>query len=151
MNFAVLSEIEMDILKLLWQSERPLSRAEIFEGVSDKKKHPTAINQILNNMMAKDVICVAGLVRCGKIYGRTYAPTMSREEFLMRQAQEIMPDISPETRFLRTVSAWSEGEDISAETLKELEELLRKRREELRQESELKKIVEAYKRESDLE
>ena len=101
--------------------------------------------------MAKDAICVAGLVRCGKIYGRTYAPTMSREEFLMRQAQEIMPDISPETRFLRTVSAWSEGEDISAETLKELEELLRKRREELRQESELKKIVEAYKRESDLE
>ena len=111
----------------------------------------SAINQILNNMMAKDAICVAGLVRCGKIYGRTYAPTMSREEFLMRQAQEIMPDISPETRFLRTVSAWSEGEDISAETLKELEELLRKRREELRQESELKKIVEAYKRESDLE
>jgi len=149
MQYTILSQTEMDVLELLWKSEKALSRAEIFEGLPRKKKYPTAINQILNNMMEKNVIRVDGLVRCGKIYGRTYAPALSREEFLVHQAQELMPDVSPEERFLRTVSVWSENEEIGQETLSELENLLKERREKLKQESELEQLIEAHKREKE--
>lgn len=149
MKYTLLSETEMEVLDLLWQKGRALSRAEIFDGLPRKKKHPTAINQILNNMMEKKVLRVDGLVRCGKIYGRTYAPSMSREEFVVHQAEELMPEFSPETRFLRTVSAWSENGDIGQETLSELENLLKTRREQLQQESELEQLIEAHKREAE--
>ena len=74
--------------------------------------------------MKKGVLQVDGMARCGKIYGRTYTPTMTQQEFLARRTQEITPGLTTKERILGVVAALANQEGLDAETIQELEQLL---------------------------
>lgn len=131
MKCILLSETELDILQILWEEKNGLSRPEILTRLEGKAWNPNSIHQVLNSMMKKGVLQVDGMARCGKVYGRTYSPTLTQQEFLARRAQEIMPGLSSRERILGIVAALTE-EGIDAETINELEKLLAARRMELR-------------------
>lgn len=131
MEYITLSATELDVLELLWAAGKALSRPEILERMPHKPKSVNAIHQVLNSLMAKDLIHVEGMVLCSKIYGRTYAPVLSREEFLIRRAEEVLPGLSPRTRLVKLVSALTETDELDEETIEELEKLLEARRQEL--------------------
>lgn len=131
MKCILLSETELDILQILWEEKKGLSRPEILTRLEGKAWNPNSIHQVLNSMMKKGVLQVDGMARCGKVYGRTYSPTLTQQEFLARRAQEIMPGLSSRERILGIVAALTE-EGIDAETINELEKLLAARRMELR-------------------
>lgn len=122
-----LSTNEFKILQVLWEEGRSLSRPEIIERTPDKDWNPNSIHLILNNMIEKGVLCVDGLTRCGKGYGRTYAPTMTQMEYAANQAMDATPDCTPDERLLGVVSALIENEHISNKTISELEKLLQKK------------------------
>jgi len=151
MGYTILTETEMNVLKLLWNSERALTRSEIFDRLPNKKGHTNAINQVLNTMMEKGVVRVDGLTRCGRIYGRTYAPAMTMEEFLVQQAEGVMSECTADARFLRIASAWAEGGKISRKAILELNNQLQTYLQKLEQESKLEELMEAHKRELNLE
>lgn len=130
-EYISISENEMDILELLWKAGRALSRPELLEGLANRQKNPNALHQVLNGMMKKGILKVEGIVLCGKVYGRTYAPTMSQNEFLIHRTEEVLPDLSLGGRVLRVVSALTDQEGIDEETIAELEELLKARKQEL--------------------
>ena len=131
MKCILLSETELDILQILWEEKKGLSRPEILTRLEGKAWNPNSIHQVLNSMMKKGVLQVDGMARCGKVYGRTYSPTLTQQEFLVRRAQEIIPGLSARERTLGIVAALTE-EGIDAETIDELEKLLAARRMELR-------------------
>ncbi len=131
MKYTLLSETELDIMQLLWQEKKDLSRPEILAHLEGKDWNPNSIHQVLNSMMKKGVLKVEGLARCGKVYGRTYSPTLTQQEFLVLRAQEITPQLSPRERLLGIVAALTDQEGIDAETINELEQLLAVRKKEL--------------------
>ena len=132
MKYISLSDTEMDILKILWEANHALSRPEILERLDKQDWNPNSIHQVLNSMMKKDVLKVDGLTLCGKIYGRTYAPTMSQAEFLARRIEEATGNMSGDQRLLGVFASLIEHDDISAETVSRLEAMLQKRKEELK-------------------
>lgn len=131
MKYILLSETELDIMQLLWKEKNGLSRPEILSHLEGKDWNPNSIHQVLNSMMKKGVLCVDGMARCGKVYGRTYIPTMTQQEFLARRAHEITPGLSSRERLLGIVAALTDQDGIDAETITELEQLLATRKKEL--------------------
>lgn len=131
MKYILLSETELDIMQILWKEKNGLSRPEILSRLEGKEWNPNSIHQVLNSMMKKGVLQVEGMTRCGKIYGRTYSPTLTQQEFLARRTQEITPGLSSKERLLGVVAALTEEEGIDIEAINELELLLEARKKEL--------------------
>ena len=76
-----LTRSEMEIMDVLWEAGEPLSRSDLLERSLEKSWKDSSIHILLNGMLQKDLIREAGFVKRGKTYGRTFLPTMTREEY----------------------------------------------------------------------
>ena len=112
-----LSANEFTILTLLWEEGRALSRPEIIELTPDRDWNPNLIHLILNNMIDKGVLKVAGLTRCGRGYGRTYTPTMSRAQYAAFQVEQFTRGIPADERLSEVLRAMLEREPVSLAAL----------------------------------
>ncbi len=131
MSAPSLSSNEFCILKLLWTENRAMTRPEILEALPDKDWNPNSIHLILNNMIKKGVLQVEGVARCGRGYGRTYAPTLSQTEYAAAQALDATPDMTVSARLLGVVAALVDKKGIDEQTIAELEQMLEEKRKEL--------------------
>lgn len=75
-----LTKSEMEIMDVLWAEELPLSRSDLLEH-KDKTWKDSSVHILLNGLLQKGAIREAGFVRRSKTYGRTFVPTMTREEY----------------------------------------------------------------------
>lgn len=131
MRYILLSETELDIMQILWNEAEGLSRPEILARLEGKDWNPNSIHQVLNSMMKKGVLQVDGMARCGRVYGRTYKPALTQQEFLARRTQEITPGFTKKERLLGVVAALVDQDGLDAETIHELEQMLATRKKEL--------------------
>ena len=76
-----LTRSEMEIMDVLWESDKPLSRADLLARSEEKTWKDSSVHILLNGLLAKGAIREAGLVKRSKTYGRTFAPTLTREEY----------------------------------------------------------------------
>ena len=76
-----LTRSEMEIMDVLWEAGEPLSRSDLLERSQEKSWKDSSIHILLNGMLQKNMIREAGFVKRGKTYGRTFLPTMTREEY----------------------------------------------------------------------
>lgn len=132
MSCTTLSSNEFSILQLLWSVERPLTRPEILERMPDKAWNPNSIHLILNNMIKKGVLKVEGVARCGRGYGRTYAPAMTQTEFAALQAMDATPNMAVNDRLLGVVAALVDKQGVDEKTITELEQMLEEKKKELK-------------------
>jgi predicted transcriptional regulator len=85
----ILSANEYVILALMWEENRPITRAEILKGTPNKNWNPASIHLILNSMLSKGVIKITDE---SVKYGRTYEPTLSYDEYLLTVLKTICPN-----------------------------------------------------------
>lgn len=76
-----LTKSEMEIMEVLWDVGVPLSRAELIEQSTEKSWKDSSVHILLNGLLQKQAIQEAGFVKCSKTYGRTFTPTMTREQY----------------------------------------------------------------------
>lgn len=76
-----LTKSEMEIMDVLWASEQPLSRSDLLERSEEKTWKDSSVHILLNGLLQKGAIREAGVVKRSKTYGRTFSPTMTREEY----------------------------------------------------------------------
>ena len=76
-----LTKSELEIMNVLWDAGRPLTRGEILELSVDKKWKDNSIHILLNRLLAKGAIAEGGFTRSGKSYGRLYEPQISGEDY----------------------------------------------------------------------
>lgn len=81
-----LTRSEMEIMDVLWEAGEPLSRSDLLERSQEKSWKDSSIHILLNGMLQKNMIREAGFVKRGKTYGRTFLPTMTREEYFASTA-----------------------------------------------------------------
>lgn len=123
-----LRQSEMEILEALWASQEPMSSAALLDAIPQRKWKERSIFAILDDLLKKELIYEAGFVRRGKTIARTFAPTMTYADFLAKQMAQ-----APYRPALPTLmSAFLNTEDVTEDTLAELETLLAKRKAELR-------------------
>lgn len=76
-----LTKSEMEIMDVLWQSDRALSRSDFLEHSEEKSWKDSSVHILLNGLLRKGAIAESGYVKRSKTYGRTFLPTMTREEY----------------------------------------------------------------------
>ena len=76
-----LTKSEMEIMDVLWGSEKPLSRADLLAHSEEKTWKDSSVHILLNGLLQKGAIQEAGLIKRSKTYGRIFSPTMTREEY----------------------------------------------------------------------
>ena len=76
-----LTKSEMEIMDVLWASDVPLSRADLLERSEEKTWKDSSVHILLNGLLKKAAIKEAGFVKRSKTYGRTFVPTLTREQY----------------------------------------------------------------------
>ena len=120
-----LTKSEHEIMDLLWREARPLSRSEIIDLTPERSWKPASIHILLNSMLEKGAIGVAGFVQSTKNYARTFTPTLTADEYAVLQFKHS--SAFNEQSVIHLVSALVE--DIQdQDTLDQLVQILEKRK-----------------------
>ena len=108
-----LTKSEMEIMDVLWEAQVPLSRSDLLERSAEKTWKDSSVHILLNGMLQKNVIREAGFVKRSKTYGRTFVPTMTREEYFATTvySHRHKPDI------VGLIDALLQREDITEEEM----------------------------------
>ena len=131
MNAISLTKNELEIMELMWKEGRPLSRTEIIELSPNRSWSASSIHILLNKLLEKKAIEVSGFVQTNKNYGRTYAPLITQNDYLLFSLNELKESPYYKSKSDATVSIFSaliEDKDVSDELLCELEEILEERK-----------------------
>ena len=117
-----LTRSEMEIMDVLWAAECPLSRSDLLEQSTEKSWKDSSVHILLNGMLQKGIIREAGFVKRSKTYGRTFAPTLTREEYfaLYVFSHRHKPQI------VKLVEALLRRDDITQEEMDQIRSLVNK-------------------------
>lgn len=122
-----LTKSEMEIMDVLWGSKEPLSRADLLERSEQKSWKDSSVHILLNGLLQKKAICEAGFVKRSKTYGRTFAPTLTREEYFATTifSHREKPEI------VGLVAALLKRRDITLDQLDQIEQIVAARKAEV--------------------
>ena len=118
-----LTKSEMEIMDVLWEADMPLSRSDLLERSTEKTWKDSSVHILLNGMLQKGVIREAGFVKRSKTYGRTFSPTLTREEYFAATvySHRYKPSI------VGLVEALLRREDITEEEMEQIKLLVCKK------------------------
>lgn len=123
-----LTNRELDIIQILWKADHPLLASEI-----QKQKPQLNINTVqaaLRKLTACEMVRVAELVQNGTVFGRTYEPVISYEQYILTEFRDMFPQDGKRRNAL--MAALIEDSIDTDATFHELEELIKKYREGLK-------------------
>ena len=122
-----LTRSEMEIMDVLWEDGGALSRSDFLERSEEKSWKDSSIHILLNGLLNKGAIQEAGIVKRGKTYGRTFLPTMTREEYFASTifSHRYQPDMAGLFRALLS------RPEISGQVVAELEAILQEKKQQL--------------------
>ena len=115
-----LTRSEMEIMDVMWESQVPMSRADLLSHSEEKTWKDSSVHILLNGLLQKGAIQEAGLIKRSKTYGRVFVPTLSREEYFARTifCHRHKPDI------VGLFEALLHREDITPEELAKIKEMV---------------------------
>ena len=122
-----LTKSEMQIMDVLWAADTPLSRADLLDRSENKSWKDSSVHILLNGLLKKGAIKEVGFVKRSKTYGRTFSPTLTREEYF---ATTIFSH-THKPQFVGLMEALLRRKDITAEDLLQVEKLIKDKKESL--------------------
>lgn len=116
---------ELEIMNVLWENQRPLSRSEIIQLSPNRSWKANSIHILLNKLMEKKAITVDGFVKTGKNYGRTFIPLISHDDYFLSQLEKDARHLNKSSKgFLAVFASLLGNETIDEDTLAELETMI---------------------------
>lgn len=134
--FKKITNRELDIMQLLWNAEKPLIASEIASLKPDLTIN--TVQAVLRKLLKQGYIEIAEIVYSGTVLTRSYRPLISEQDFGADQLLETFrsfPDLS-----ISRLVAGLLNENISLEEITELEAMLEKQKEILKNQSPEKEI-----------
>ncbi len=119
-----LTRSEMEIMDVMWAADVPLSRADLLEQSEEKSWKDSSVHILLNGLLQKGAIREVGFVKRSKTYGRTFSPTLTREEYFATTifSHRHKPEI------VGLFAALLKRKDITAEQLSQIEALVNQKK-----------------------
>lgn len=124
----VLTKSEMEVMDVLWQSDTALSRADLLERSEEKNWKDSSVHILLNGLLHKGAIREHGFIKRSKTYGRTFLPTMTREEYFANTifSYRYKPEM------VGLVQALLQRPEVTSELLDEIVKLAEARKSEIK-------------------
>ena len=123
-----LTKSELAIMEVMWEQEEPLTATEIIKVSGDKEWKNSSVHLLINALLEKGILEVAGFKKTTKNYARTFKPTMTQEKYYI---EKVMGNATAEERKSIYEELLNEVEDL--ETLEEIAAGIKARRQELRE------------------
>ncbi len=79
-----LTKSEKQLMEVLWNADAPLTSAEIVNRSEDKTWKDSYIHIMLRSLLKKELIKVDGVELVCKNYARKFAPTMTKDEYIIK-------------------------------------------------------------------
>lgn len=131
-NALLLTDREMDIMQILWNSKKPLVASEITK--KDESLSNNTVQSVLRKLMAKKYIEVADIVYSGTVLTRSYKPVVSKKDLIIQQFINQFNKIEDSIPIPSLVGTLLKHERNEKETIEKLEKLLEDRKKILNQE-----------------
>lgn len=118
-----LTRSEMEIMDVMWESNAPLSRADLLARSEEKTWKDSSVHILLNGLLQKGAIKEAGLIKRNKTYGRIFVPTLTREEYFATTifCHRHKPEI------VGLFEALLRREDITQEDLAKIQQMIQQK------------------------
>lgn len=100
---------EEELMDMMWDAGRPLSRAELRTMPVERTWKDNYLPVMLQGLEKRGLIEVAGFVREGKTYARQFVPTYSKAELFAKSAAEHL-EKSQLPQMLEAMAETSAGE-----------------------------------------
>ena len=115
-----LTKSEYELMKILWDSSRPMAKHEILAASENYKWKENYLKKMLNTLFNKGAIKPVGRVLVTRNYARLYIPVMTEDEYNMLQYP---------VRSVKTIAGLVDGlyekSDDKEELITELEKIVR--------------------------
>ncbi len=115
-----LTKTELEIMKLLWRENRPLSAPEILELSVDRSWKENSLYPMLTHLQDKGAIEAVGFVPVGKKYARTFMPKVSQEAYFTA----VLGEDSDRLSAVAFLSAMLQNDDLDDAAVAEMEAML---------------------------
>lgn len=127
-----LTNRELEIMRILWESEKPLTATEIFNLMDDKDISIFSVQNAIKSLFLKKVIEVTSYTQVYKTNAREYSPVMSANDYAVMQFSHYF-DPSKKTPLPHLVSSLLKLENSENEwnVIEELEQTLEARKREI--------------------
>lgn len=123
-----LTKSEFAVMEVLWDEGEELTSAEIIQKSKEREWKDSSIHLIINSLLRKKVVTVAGFKKTTKNYARTFVPVETREQFLVGQ----IIDDKTTTENKKGIYSYIIGKESNPELINYIEKLLEERKKELR-------------------
>ena len=123
-----LTKSEFAVMEVLWDEGEELTSAEIIQKSKERERKDSSIHLLINSLLRKKVVTVAGFKKTTKNYARTFVPVETREQFLVGQ---IIDDKTP-TEDKKGIYSYIIGKESDPELINYIEKLLEERKKELK-------------------
>lgn len=87
-SYFFLTNKEEEIMNILWGCDRSLSASEITAALTqrtDRSYPPASMQNILMGLIKKQALKVTGEKKIGRVYGRVFSPTLSKNQYAVMQ------------------------------------------------------------------
>jgi predicted transcriptional regulator len=129
---SLLTDREMDVMKILWRSKEPLVASEIAKK-GDSLSNNT-VQSVLRKLLEKKYIVVADIVYSGTVLTRSYKPIVLKKDILLEQFVSQFNKDDDTIPIPSLVGTLLKHEKNEKETIEKLEKLLEERKNILSQE-----------------
>lgn len=133
-NQLLLTEKEMEIMTILWQSDKPLVASEITKV--NKSLNINTVQAVIRKLLGKEYIEVADIVYSGTVLTRSYRPVLTKNELTVQQFAEQLREENNKIIIPNLVATLLKHEKNEKEIIEQLEKLLEERKKTLNQEEE---------------
>ena len=122
-----LTKSELAIMEVMWEQEEALTASEIIKASGDKEWKNSSIHLMVNALLEKGFLEVAGFKKTTKNYARTFVPVEGKEQFLVGQV--IDNKITSDAK--KRIYSYIIEKENNLEMIKYIEKLLEERKKEL--------------------
>lgn len=123
-----LTNSEQALLSTLWEAKIPLTSSQIVSTTKNCSWKPSYTHLLLNSLLKKGVIQVAGFQQSSTNYARTFEPTITQEEYTF----SLFENQASSPAFLSGLFSTLVERETDETLLNELSALLEKRKKELK-------------------
>lgn len=128
-NIPRLTDLEISIMKVLWEHGMELTIQEIANHLSERKLSVASITQAMKHLVTKEAVVVKQHVLVSNVYARTFIPCFDREEFLAAEFKRLQKSVfgKKKINLIGIVAALLDSEsdmEMSAKELKKLQDII---------------------------
>lgn len=116
-----LTKRELDIMNILWDSEAPKTAAMIIKAQPELTMN--TVQSVLRKLLKNKFIKVADIVYSGTVLSRSYAPTISREDYILNKMTTEYQSLNKKISKTSIISAFLETEDDPEKIKQDITEL----------------------------